>query len=174
MIKQCLILFISNIIFWIQRIGARAHTNNTQSYPYLPLCYEHVRRTSKYTINHPRTHSDFRSRDSSTSFAWEILMTNNHVVVSWADRSRTLFSNTFYVLWSISNILWPVKRDHLTEHILVLIYCHSHDNNRLGTFRIVFVYASRFYYPNHVFDNSGRITIHRRFINLNMHRNNKW
>ena len=28
MIKQCLILFISNIIFWIQRIGARAYTNN--------------------------------------------------------------------------------------------------------------------------------------------------
>ena len=27
MIKQCLILFISNIIFWIQRIGARAYTN---------------------------------------------------------------------------------------------------------------------------------------------------
>ena len=28
MIKQCLILFISNIIFWIQRIGARAYTNS--------------------------------------------------------------------------------------------------------------------------------------------------
>ena len=27
MIKQCLILFISNIKFWIQRIGARAYTN---------------------------------------------------------------------------------------------------------------------------------------------------
>ena len=27
MIKQCLILFISNIIFWIQRIGTRAYTN---------------------------------------------------------------------------------------------------------------------------------------------------
>ena len=29
MIKQCLILFISNIIFWIQRIGARAYTNTS-------------------------------------------------------------------------------------------------------------------------------------------------
>ena len=27
MIKQCLILFISNIIFWIQCIGSRAYTN---------------------------------------------------------------------------------------------------------------------------------------------------
>ena len=74
-------------------------------------------------------------------------MTNNHVVFSWADRSKTLFSKMFYVLWLISHILWPVKYDHLTEHILVLVYCHSYDNNWLGTFRIVFFYTSRFYYP---------------------------
>ena len=141
---------------------------HTQSYPYLPLITSDVRRKSKYTTNYPRTHSDFRSRDSSISIAWEILMTNNHLVFS-----RTLFSNMFYVLWLISHILWPVKRDHLTEHILVLVYYHSHDNNRLGTFRIVFFYASRFYYPNHTFDNSGRITIHGCFLKLNMHRNNK-
>ena len=30
MIKQCLILFISNIKFWIQRIGARAYTNSLE------------------------------------------------------------------------------------------------------------------------------------------------
>ena len=130
-------------------------------------------RKSKYTINHPRTHSDFRSRDSGISIAWEILMTNNHVVFSWADRSKTPFSNMFYVLWLTSHIPWPVKRDHLTEYILVLVYCHFYDNNRLETFRIVFFYASRFYYINHAFDNSGRITIHGRFIKLNMHRNNK-
>ena len=82
---------------------------------------------------------------------WEIFMTNNHVVFSWVDRSRTLFSNMFYVLWLISHILSPVKRDHLTDYILVLVYCPSYDNNRLGTFRIVFFYASRFYYRNHVF-----------------------
>ena len=115
-----------------------------------------------------------RSRDSSISVAWEILVTNHHVVFSWADRSRTLFSNTFYALWLISHIIWPIKHDHLTEHILVLVYCHSHGNNWLGTFRMIFFHASRFYYPNHVFDNSGRITIHGRFIKLNMHRNNKW
>ena len=99
-------------------------------------------------------------------------MTNNHVIFSWADCSRTLFSNMFYVLWLISHILWPVKRDHLIEYILVLVYCHSYDNNRLGTFRIVFFYTSMFYYPNHVFNNLSRITIHGCFIKLNMHRNN--
>ena len=98
-----------------------------------------ISRKSKYTTNHPRTHSDFRSRDLSISVAWEILVTNQHVVFSWADRSRTLFSNMLYVLWLIFHILWSVKRDHLIEHILVLVYCHSHDNNRLGTFRIVFL-----------------------------------
>ena len=77
-----------------------------------------------------------------------------------------------YVLWLISHILWSVKQDHLTEYILVLVYCHSHNNNRLGIFRIGFFYASRFYYPNHVFDNLSRITIHGRFIKLIMHRNN--
>ena len=97
----------------------------------------------------------------------------NRVVLSQVDRSKALFFNMFYVLWLISHILWPVKRDYLIEYILVLIYCHSHNNNRLGTFRIIFFYASRFYYPNHVFDNSDRITIHGRFIKLNMHRNNK-
>ena len=97
----------------------------------------------------------------------------NHVVFSHADRFKTLFTNMFYVLWLISHILWPVKHDHLTEYVLVLIYCHSHDNNWLQKFRIVFFYTSRFYYPNHVFDNLGRITIHGCFINLNMHRNNK-
>ena len=117
---------------------------HTQSYLYLPLITSDVRRKSKYTINHPRTHNDFRSRDSSISVVWEILMTNSHVVFSWADRSRTLFFNMFYVLWLITHILWLVKYGHLTEHMLVLVYCHSHSNNRLGTFRIVFFYASRF------------------------------
>ena len=111
---------------------------HTQSHSYLPLIINDVRRVSKYMRNHPRVHSDFRSRDSSISVAWEILMSNNHVLFSWADRSRTLFSNMFYVLWLISHILWPVKRDYLTEYILVLVYCHSHDNNRLGAFRMVF------------------------------------
>ena len=100
-------------------------------------------------------------------------MTNNHVIFSWADRSRTPFSNMFYALLLISHIIWPVKRDHLTEYILVLVYCLSHNNNQLGTFRIIFFYASKFYYPNHAFDNSRRITIHECFIKLNMHRNNK-
>ena len=97
----------------------------------------------------------------------------NHVVFSQVDRSKTLFSNMFYVLWLISYILWPVKYDHLTKYILVLVYCHSHDNNWLGTFRMVFFYASRFYYPNYAFDNSGIITIHGCFIKSYMHRNNK-
>ena len=79
----------------------------------------------------------------------------------------------FNSFWLITLILWPVKHDHLTQYILVLVYYHFHDNNRLETFRIVFFYASRFYYPNHAFDNSGRITIHGCFIKLNMHRNNK-
>ena len=39
----------------------------TQSYPYLSLITSDVRRKSKHTTNHPRTHSDFRSRDSSIS-----------------------------------------------------------------------------------------------------------
>ena len=139
----------------------------------MPLITSDVRCKSKHTTNHPRTHSHFKSRDSTISVAWEILMTNNHVVFSWMDWSRTLFSNMFYVLWLISHILWPVKYDHLTEYILVLVYCLSHDNNPLGTFRIVFFYASRFYYPNHALDNSGRITIHGCFIKLNMHKNIK-
>ena len=42
---------------------------HTQSYPYLPLITSDVRHKLKYTINHPRTHSDFRSRDSSISVA---------------------------------------------------------------------------------------------------------
>ena len=37
MIKQCLILFISNIILWIQRIGARAYTNRGESLVGSPL-----------------------------------------------------------------------------------------------------------------------------------------
>ena len=138
---------------------------HTQSYSYLSLCYEHVRRMSKYTRNHLRTHSDFRSRDSSISVVWEILMTNNHVVFSWADRSDTLFSNTYLCNFDwYPYIPWPVKHDHLPEHILVLICCYSHNNNRLRMFRIVFLYASRFYYPNHVFGNSSRMTIHGCFI----------
>ena len=133
---------------------------HTQSYSYMPLITNDIRRKSKYTMNHPRTHSDFRSRNSSISIAGEILMTNNRVVFSWANHFRTLLSNMFYVLWLIFHILWLVKHDHLTEYILVLVYCHCHDNNRLGTFRIVFFYASRFYYPSYVFDNFSRITIH--------------
>ena len=97
----------------------------------------------------------------------------NHVVFSQADHSKTLFSNIFYVLWLKSHILWPVKHNHLTEYILVLIYCYSCDNNRLGTFRMIFFYASKFYYPNHVFDNISRITIHKCLINLNMYKDNK-
>ena len=80
-----------------------------------------------------------------------------------------------HVLYTLIDISYPMtsKRDHLTEYTLVLVYCHSHDNNRLGTFKIVFFYALRFYYQNHTFDNSGRITIHGCFIKLNMQRNNK-
>ena len=132
----------------------------------MPLITNDVRRKSKYTMNHMGTHSNFKSRDSSISIAWEILMTNNHVVFSWMDRSRKFPSNMFYVPWLITHILWPVKYDHLTEYILVLVYCHSYDSKRPETFRILFFYASRFYYPNHAFDNLSRIIIHGCFIKL--------
>ena len=127
-----------------------------------------VRRMSKHTGNHLRNHNDFRFRDSSISIVWETLMTfPNHVVFSLVDRSHTLFSNMCLCdLDWYRYILWPVKHDHLSEHILVLIHCHSHGNSRLGKFRIAFLYASRFYYANHVFGNLSRITIHGGFILL--------
>ena len=140
--------------------------------PLLTLCNK--LQQSKYTINHLRTHNDFRSRDSSISVVWEILMTNYCAIFSWMDRSDILFSNTYLCNsdW-YHYIPWPVKYDYLSEYMLVLICCYSHNNNRLGMFRTVFLYASRFYYPNHIFDNSSRITIHWRFIQLYKHKNNK-
>ena len=109
------------------------------AYPYLSLCYEYVRRTSRYTKNHLRPYSDFRSMDSSINIAWVILPTNSYVVFSlkWIDPIHCLLTYIMY-LWLISHILWPVKQDHLIEYILVLVYYHSQDNNRLGIFRIVF------------------------------------
>ena len=46
-----------------------------------------------------------------------------------------------------------------TQHLGIKKIQH----NRLGKFRIVFLYASRFYYPNHVFGNLSKITIHGGF-----------
>ena len=78
----------------------------TQSYPYLSLCYEHVRRMSKYRRNHLRSHSDFRSRVSSISIVWVILVTILCSILIKVDRSNTLFSNMYYV--SLIDITYPM------------------------------------------------------------------
>ena len=71
MIKQCLILFISNIKFWIQRIGARAYTSN------LPLALV------------PIGHSPKTERPNMTVMLWPSQLLGQRI--SYVVLSRTYF-----------------------------------------------------------------------------------
>ena len=48
--------------------------------------------------------------------------------------------------YPISIISRKLLSTYQLNNILILIYYHSHDNNRLGTFRITFLLSLRFYY----------------------------
>ena len=101
MIKQCLILFISNIIFWIQRIGPRAYTNNT-------ICLE------KVSINW-RLNSNICYIISVYICVLDMITWTNW----WKDELRDICSLLRFLIWLIICISWECSM--LMQNAILLI-----------------------------------------------------
>ena len=121
---MCLVTSITQTMLILESLDQKSLWTIRWFLIYLSLCYEHVRRMSKYTKNHLIIHSDFRSRDSSISIAWVILVTILYVVFSFkVDRSNTLFTNMNYV--SLIDITYPMicktRSSHRVHTSLILL-----------------------------------------------------
>ena len=90
-------------------------------------------------------YSEFQSKDSKHHHCMKVTCDIDPWSAFIAGQSNTRSLTCIYVL---SDIPYPqsVKHDYQLSNILILIYYHSYDNNRLGTFRIVFRSSLRFYY----------------------------